>query len=147
MQKFEYRAPRFAVDLQARLTAENSTVAARCREISEGGMTLDFTSLLPPDSLGIVSVNYNGKSVELQARVVHAGARHCGLKFIYESEDERRDMAIFIEFLAASQNPAGYIPARPDPGFTSPVPPRPVSSEPVWEPSPQRFGLGTGRRA
>ena len=101
MQKFEYRAPRFAVDLQARFTAENSTVTARCREISEGGMTLEFTSLLPPDSLGIVSVNYNGKSVELQARVAHAGARHCGLEFIYESEDERRDTALFVAFLAA----------------------------------------------
>ena len=109
-------------------------------------MTLEFTSLLPPDSLGIVTVNYNGKSVELQARVVHAGTRHCGLKFIYESEDERRDMALFIEFLAALQNPAGYLPAKPVPDSTA-VPRRPVRSDPAFEPSRLGFDRGFGRRA
>ena len=146
MQKFEYRAPRFAVDLQAQFTIEDLTVTTRCREISEGGMTLELTSLLPPDALGIVSVNYNGRNVELQARVVHAGTRHCGLEFIYESEDERRNMARFVEFLAVTQNPAGTLPAKPIPGFTS-VPRRPVGSQPALEPSPHRFARDTGRRA
>ena len=75
MYKFEYRSPRFAVDLQARFIAEDSSIAGRCREISEGGMTLEHGSLLPQDSAGIVSVSYNGRNIEIQARVAHAGTR------------------------------------------------------------------------
>lgn len=148
MYKFEYRAPRFAVDLQARFIAEDSSIAGRCREISEGGMTLEHGSLLPQDSAGIVSVSYNGRNIEIQACVAHAGTRQCGLKFIYETEEERRDMALFVAFLAATQKATGMPPTISAPG-SAPMPgrPRPVRSQPALEPSLQCWAPRSGRRA
>jgi hypothetical protein len=146
MHRFEYRAPRFAVDLQARFTAEDSSIAGRCREIGEGGMTLEHSSLLPQDSLGIVSVTYSGRNIEIQACVAHAGTGQCGLKFIYETEAERRDMALFVAFLAAARKSAGSMPAKPDPDVT-PIHARPVCSDPGLGPLLQRLAPGSARRA
>ncbi len=109
MQKFEYRAPRFAVDLTVQFTTQNSTLIARCREISKNGMTLEIQEPLPLNSFGTVSVNYQDRTIELRARVAHAGANHGGLEFIYESEAERNEVAHFVASLAAPQNRPGPV--------------------------------------
>jgi hypothetical protein len=109
MQKFEYRAPRFSVDLPVQFTVHNATLTGRCREISQEGMKLELRQPLPTDSRGMISMSYQDGTLEVKVRVAHAGAKYDGLEFIYESERERSAMARFIASLAAPQNRPGPV--------------------------------------
>ena len=103
MQKFDYRAPRFSVDIPARLTTESSTQLGRCREISTEGMRLELRLPLPPDSLGRVSMSYQSVTVELGVRVMRSEANFEGLKFLFECDEERNVIAHLVTLLAAAQ--------------------------------------------
>jgi hypothetical protein len=109
MHRFEYRTPRFAVDLPVQFTVQNSTLFARCREISKDGMTLELMQPIPANSRGTVSVSYLNRTLELQARVAHAGEIRGGLEFIYETDAERIEVDQFIASLAGTQNRPGRV--------------------------------------
>ncbi len=64
MQKFDYRSPRYAVDLPVEFTAERVTLKGRCRDISKEGMKLEFAEPLPANARGIVAVSYQDRIVE-----------------------------------------------------------------------------------
>ena len=64
MQKFDYRSPRYAVDLPVEFTAERMTLKGRCRDISKEGMKLEFAEPLPPNASGIVTVSYQDRTLE-----------------------------------------------------------------------------------
>ena len=64
MQKFDYRTPRYAVDLPVEFTAEHMTLKGRCRDISKEGMKLEFAEPLPANARGIVTVSYQDRPVE-----------------------------------------------------------------------------------
>ena len=101
MQKFDYRAPRFAVDFPVRLTMQDSLHFARCRDISENGMRLEIRDPFPPDSCGEVAFDYQGIVFELRVRVMHAGIAHDGLTFVYESDDQRTEILNLISRFAS----------------------------------------------
>lgn len=103
MQKFEYRAPRYPVDLPVRLRQDDRTLHARCREISREGMRLELREPLPEDFCGTVSLNCRHVSLELRVRVTHTGILQDGLRFIFESEKQRRAVAQLVAILAASE--------------------------------------------
>jgi hypothetical protein len=107
MQKFEYRTPRFSVDLPVRFTVEDTTLIGRCTEISQDGMRLELRHPLPADACGVVRMSYQEWNLELNVRVAHVGATHGGLEFIYESDRERIAVARLIASLAAAQNRPG----------------------------------------
>ena len=107
MKKFDYRAPRFSIDLPVELTIENSTHLGRCREISTEGMRRDLREPLPPDSFGTITMSYENLSVKLSVRVTHAKSDHDGLKFIYESDDQRNDLAHLVTLLLAPRKRRG----------------------------------------
>jgi hypothetical protein len=109
MHKFEYRAPRFSVDLPVRLTLQNSTLAGRCREISKEGMRLDLPQPLPADACGTVAMSYHEETLELNVRVAHTGTVQKGLEFLYSSEKERNAVARLIASLAEGQNRPGPV--------------------------------------
>ena len=109
MQKFEYRSPRFSVDLSAQLTLQNSTLIGRCKEISKEGMRLELRQPPPTNSVGTVSISHQGRTLQLKVRVAHAGATYGGLVFMYESEKERSSVAHFVASLAAPENPPGPV--------------------------------------
>jgi hypothetical protein len=108
MQKFEYRSPRFPVDLPVRLTVQNATVTGRCREISKEGMKLELAKPMAAGSRGTVSMSYQDQTLEVSVRVAHAGNMH-GLKFLYESDKERLAVARLVSALAAPQNRLGPV--------------------------------------
>jgi hypothetical protein len=104
MQRFDYRSPRYPVDLPVRLTADNSTRLGRCRDISREGMRLELCQPLPPDACGTVSMTFQNQTLELNVRVAHAGATQDGMKFIYTSDSERNAVARLVASLTAPQD-------------------------------------------
>jgi PilZ domain len=109
MQKFEYRVPRFAVDLPVSFAMESSLLIGRCTEISKEGMKVEFEQPLPADTRGKVSMNWHDGVLELKAKVAHVGPNHSGLKFLCESDEERDAVADLVSTLAHAQNPAGRL--------------------------------------
>ena len=109
MQKFEYRTPRFSVDLPVQFTGEKSTVIGRCKEISQEGMTFETRQPLTPGSSGVVSIGYQDRAIEIHARVAHVTETQSGLEFLYESETERSAVAQLVASLSSSPNRQGPV--------------------------------------
>jgi len=105
MQKFDYRSPRFAVDLPVEFIVDRLTVRGRCRDISAEGMRLEFWQPLPPNASGIVSLCYRNRVLEFNVRVAHAGPAHGGMEFVYTSQSERSAVAQLLALLSASTSP------------------------------------------
>jgi hypothetical protein len=108
MRKFDYRAPRFAVDLPVRLTLEQSTQFGRCTEISTEGMKLDVPQPLSVDTGGAVEVTFQNVRLEIPVRVARCGEDCDGVQFVYASDEERDDVIRFLAILATA-------PRRPGP--------------------------------
>jgi len=108
MRKFDYRAPRFAVDLPVRLTLEESTQLGRCTEISTEGMKVEVQKLLTVDTPGAIHVTFQNVCLDLPVRVAHCGSGCDGVQFAYGSDEERDEVIRFIALLAAA-------PRRPGP--------------------------------
>jgi hypothetical protein len=107
MQKFDYRCPRFSVDLPARLTTQEGTLTGRCKDISHEGMRLELPEPPPSGARGTVMVSYQGRTLELGVRVAHAG--NGGLEFLYESDAERKAVEQLVAFAASSRSRIGPI--------------------------------------
>jgi hypothetical protein len=99
MQKFDYRSPRFSVDIPVQLTIGKATLTVRCRDISKEGMRLELPQPLPSDACGTVSMSYQNRTLELNVRVAHAGATQGGMEFLYTSEGERDAVAQLLASL------------------------------------------------
>jgi hypothetical protein len=99
MQKFEYRTPRYEVDLPVRLTLENATMPGRCREISKEGMKVEFSQPLAPGGSGTLSATYRDLSLELKVVVAHSGVEWEGLKFVFESDRDRKSVERLVALL------------------------------------------------
>jgi hypothetical protein len=104
MQRFDYRSPRYPVDLPVRLTAENSTRLGRCKDISREGMKMELQQPLPPDACGTVSMTFQDQTLELKVQVAHAGATQDGMKFIYSSDTQRNAVARLLASLTISRD-------------------------------------------
>ena len=107
MQKFTYRAPRYAVDLPIELATETSTLRGRCKEISKDGMRVELGEPLPPDFTGTASLSYQNIALRLSVAVAHTGAERDGLKFVFESQKERAEVARLVAVLAARTQTPG----------------------------------------
>jgi PilZ domain len=108
MRKFDYRAPRFVVDLPVSLTLLESTQFGRCIEISTEGMKLNVSEPLSVDAGGAVHVTFQNVSLDIPVRVAHCGAGCEGVQFVYGSDEERDEVIRFIALLASA-------PPRPGP--------------------------------
>jgi hypothetical protein len=107
VRKFDYRSPRFAVDLLVRLTIEGPAAIARCIEISSEGMRLESEQPLPDHALGTVWVQHRELTLELNVRVAHVGKAHSGVEFIYRSDGERKAVAQLIGSLEGPRKKLG----------------------------------------
>lgn len=107
MQKFEYRSPRFAVDLPVQFTVGPSTLPGRCRNISKEGMRLELCHSLPPHARGTVVLGCQDSAIVLSVRVAYAGETHEGVEFIDTSDSERDTVAHLIESLGAIRTACG----------------------------------------
>jgi len=109
MRKFDYRAPRFNVDLPARLTLEQSTQFGRCTEISTEGMRLEFTEPLTVNAAGVVHVVFQSAVLEMPIRVAHCGQGADGVQFVYGGDEERDEVVRFISLLESAPPRTGPI--------------------------------------
>jgi hypothetical protein len=104
MQRFEYRHPRFSVDLPVQLSLADEMVAGRCVDISTQGMRLELLRPVVRGSCGMVSLRYQNQTIKLNARVTHTGSAHNGLEFLYHSAAERSAVAHLVASLTAPRN-------------------------------------------
>jgi hypothetical protein len=107
MRHFVFRAPRFPVDLPVQLTFENSTVNARCWEISKDGLVLEASKRPLENCNCMVAMSHKGLAIELEARVARSDSKLDVLQFIYKSEAERMGMAHFVASVAETVNRPG----------------------------------------
>ncbi|HEX4031333.1 MAG TPA: PilZ domain-containing protein [Terracidiphilus sp.] len=112
MQKFEYRTPRYPVDLPVQFIVADGCIAGRCRAISREGMTVRFREAVAEDTCGTVSVSYKNISLDLRVCVTHHGEDADGLKFLFEAEQDRNAVERLVELLAGSTGQAGPILVR-----------------------------------
>lgn len=112
MQKFEYRTPRYLVDLPVVLTLQEGSFPGRCREISKDGMRVELLQPVAPESSGTVCVSYNDYSIELRVTVAHSGAKFDGLKFLFESDRDRSTVERLVSLLASSTSHPGSAPVQ-----------------------------------
>ena len=102
MHRFEYRNPRFSVDLPAQLCIANETLAGCCTDIGIKGMRLDLPSNVVPGCQGIVFLRYQNQTIELKARVARIGPMHCGLELVCDS---RAEQSTVVHLLARLETP------------------------------------------
>lgn len=102
MQKFEYRTPRYLVDLPVVFNLQDASFAGRCREIGKEGMKVEFKEPVAADTCGTISIGYKDLSLELRACVAHAGANSKGLKFLFESEKDRIAVERLVTLLSGA---------------------------------------------
>jgi len=107
MRKFDYRAPRFAVDLPVWAIFDEERQKGRCIEISTEGMKLEMRQPLSHDSHGRVQVTYLDVTLELPVRVAHSGASFDGVKFLFESDEQRDDLARLVSILSGVKQKLG----------------------------------------
>ena len=107
MQKFNYRTPRYSVDLPVQLTSDSSTLSGRCREISKEGMRIELAEPLPADFTGTASLSYQSIALKLRVSVAHTGSERDGVRFVFESQQERAAVARLVAVLAARTQGSG----------------------------------------
>jgi len=101
MRKFDYRAPRFAVDFPVRLAFDGSIQHGRCTEISTEGMRLEVREPLAPDACGIVYLSFQDTTIELPVRVAHSGSFFEGVQFVYATEEQRDEVNRLVTRLSS----------------------------------------------
>jgi len=112
MQKFEYRTPRYTVDLPVVFRLQDTTLPGRCREISTEGMRIELQQPLAAETRGTVSLVYKDLSLELRVCVTHAAAEAKGLKFLFESDKDRGAVERLVALLAGSSGHPGPVLVR-----------------------------------
>jgi hypothetical protein len=91
---------------------EESIQPGRCLEISTEGMKLELRQPLAPDAVGTVRFSYQDAVLELPVRVAHSGAFYDGVKFIYESDEQRDEVNRLVSRLTAPQHRSGPVLVR-----------------------------------
>lgn len=99
MRSFDYRAPRFPVNLPVRLTLQGSSWIGRCREISIEGLLLETHAPHSVDAKGVIHIVYCDAVLEVPVRVAHCRANSEGLQFQCESTRQREEVERFVDRL------------------------------------------------
>jgi hypothetical protein len=112
MQKFEYRTPRYIVDLPVLFRLQNTSLPGRCREISKEGMKIELQHPVAAETCGTVSLSYKDLALNLRVCVTHTEAESKGLKFLFESEKDRGAVERLVALLSGSTGPPGPVLVR-----------------------------------
>ena len=103
MHRFEYRNPRFSVDLPAQFRVADEALACRCTDIGVKGMKLDLPDDVVPGCQGVVSLRYQNQAIELKVRVARTALMHCGLEFVCDSHADQSTVVQLLAKLTAPQ--------------------------------------------
>ena len=109
MRKFNYRVPRFSVDFPVRLTFNESIQVGRCTEISTEGMKLEVREPLCPDSAGSAHISLEGVTLDVAVRVAHSSSSHDGVRFVFESDEQRDEVTRLVGILSGPQHRQGPV--------------------------------------
>lgn len=115
MEKFEYRTPRFAVNIPVQMTLARSSLRGQCVDINEEGMRVECPQLDFANARGTVTVVHPQWTSEVEVQVAYTTSTHFGLRFLYRAERERRMVARFVESLGyiVSSMPSSSSMTRP----------------------------------
>lgn len=105
MQRFEYRNPRYPVDLPVVLVLDDASVSGRCREISSDGMKVEFRQPVARNCCGTLRIGRGDSCLEVRARVTRTGDESDGVKFLFASERERKALQRLVALTAV---PTGH---------------------------------------
>ncbi len=109
MQKYEYRYPRFSVDIPVKFIARNSTLEGNCTVISTQGMRIEVLQPLLSNTYGRLSVHYQDRTFEFNARVVHGGETQCGLELLCASDEERCELSHLVKSLTTPRHRSALV--------------------------------------
>jgi hypothetical protein len=112
MQKFEYRTPRYVVDLPITFEYGHGSIAGRCREISKEGMRVELEEPVAAETCGTVNIEYRELSLAIRCCVAHAGSGYDGLKFQFESERDRSAVERLVALVSGPSGPLGPVLVR-----------------------------------
>ncbi len=101
MHRFEYRNPRFAVDLPAQFCVLDELLAGRCTDIGIKGMRLDLPHNVVSGCKGTVVLHYQNQTIDLKVVVARVGAMYCGLEFVCDSHTAQSSVAHLVAKLTA----------------------------------------------
>jgi hypothetical protein len=104
MRKFEYRTPRFPVDLPVSFAMGDSTLLGKCQEIGMDGMKVVLQQRVPEGTCGTLTIRCKEVAVDLHVCVAHSGPECEGLKFLFESVEDRNAVARLVG-LSTGSNP------------------------------------------
>jgi hypothetical protein len=113
MRNFQYRAPRFPVDLPVYLTQGDSTQLTRCREISVDGMKLDLMGASFPSSSGLIQLGDGVSSLKIPFRVHSRASDSIGVMFQNEPGEQCEALCRFVASLSQRQTCLSLVLLRP----------------------------------
>jgi hypothetical protein len=112
MQKFEYRTPRYQVDLPVLLILADARVPGRCRQISKEGMSVELQEPVAADASGTVAIHYKNLALELRVAVTNSGKGVEGLRFLFDTDEDRISVERLVALLAGSTGQPGPVLVR-----------------------------------
>lgn len=112
MQKFEYRTPRYLVDLPIRFKLEDTSLNGRCLEIGKEGMRVEFQEPVSANTCGVICIYYRDLAIELRVCVAHADGDFKGLKFLFESDKDRAAVERLVTLVSGNAGAAGPVLVR-----------------------------------
>lgn len=89
MRSFNYRVPRYSVDLPVQVVRGEESQFARCTEISRDGMRIESDEWLRLGTRAFVQVPHHPQDACLPIRIANAQCDSYGAVFIFESSDQR----------------------------------------------------------
>lgn len=112
MQRFEYRSPRYPVDLPVLLILPDTSVSGRCKEISSEGMKVEFRHPVARNCCGTIRIGHSGSFLEVRARVARVGTESDGVIFLFGSEKERKALERLVALTTAPNGHLGPVLVR-----------------------------------
>ena len=113
MRSFQYRAPRFPVDLPVYLTQGGSTQLTRCREISVDGMKLELMGASFPFSCGLIQLGDGISSLKIPFRVHSRAIDSIGVMFQNEPGEQSEAFCRFVASLSRRQTCLSLVVLKP----------------------------------
>jgi hypothetical protein len=107
MRKFQYRIPRYRVNLPVRLDFSNESFQGRCREISQEGMYVELQHAPGSGERGTAFIRWVSAFIDIGVCVVRTEARNSFLKFIFQSDKEYLEIAHLLSLVAAQGEQPG----------------------------------------
>jgi hypothetical protein len=103
MQTFQYRNPRFQVNIPLDVyVVSGSHLRGRCVDISVEGMRAELEQQIPVGTTVRLELSVDGNSVTLAARLAYHEQKRCGLVFQFSSEHERSLMSKLLQAVQKS---------------------------------------------